>query len=247
MEYFAKSDIGRVREKNEDSFYMGEIKIGNITSNIFIVADGMGGHKKGEVASSMSIAKVIDYLSNTEKIPFVNDDEVIKFIENAISEANHKVFKKSSTDLNYYGMGTTFVMALIIEDKVYVANVGDSRMYLKSKTGFYQITRDNSYVQELLERGEITKSQAKTHIDRNKITRAIGSEEKIKVDFYIRELEKKDKLLLCSDGLTNMIADDEIEKILKDNDDVEKICNYLIEKANKNGGFDNITSIVVIY
>lgn len=247
MEYFAKSDIGKRREKNEDSFYMGVIKIGEKPSNVFIVADGMGGHKKGEIASSMSIDEVVSFLSVDIKIKFNNDEDILNFIEKSIVKANEKVYIKSSSDKNFYGMGTTFVMALIIDEKVFVANVGDSRMYLKSKSGFYQVTKDNSYVQELLERGAITKNQARNHIDRNKITRAIGSEKKIKVDFYIRELEKNDVILLCSDGLSNMLSDSEIESILEKNSKAEEICENLINEANNNGGYDNITSVVVIY
>ena len=142
-------------------------------------------------------------------------------------------------------MGTTFVMVIVIGEKLYAINVGDSRAYILNKDSFIQITKDNSYVQYLVEQGLINASEARTHSQKNKITRAVGFESDVEIDFYVRELEKLDKVLICSDGLTAMIEDEKIKEVLQCDKNLEDICKSLIELANRNGGIDNITITVI--
>lgn len=253
MNIYMDSHIGRVRKNNEDSSKVVEISK-NI--NLLIVADGMGGHKKGEIASSLAIEYICKYVQEnktyiTNYIMASEKNEsyrarVLEELKKAMSYANGIVAHLSSQEA-YKMMGTTVVMAIIYKNMLFIANVGDSRCYhfSKSKNGkeLCLVTKDNSLVQELLDLGEITMEEAEVHPQKNVITRAIGIDQGVKVDTYLRDLSKGDLILLCSDGLTGMVSDEEIEKILKGSSDIKSKGKSLIEEALNNGGRDNITII----
>ena len=244
MIYFSLTDIGQRCEKNEDSFFANIKEYNGVPVGLFIIADGLGGYNYGEYASAKCVEVVKDIIDEhmyNMDFDSLEDDYVKSIICNSIKIANDVIFENPNKTL----MGTTLVCALIINEKLYVANVGDSRAYMMSENNLVQITKDNSYVQHLLDEGFIDEKEARTHKDRNKITRAVGFEEQVEVDFYVREVQKDDKILLCSDGLTTMVEDEVIKNMLK-NSKPKDICEELVRLANDNGGRDNITVISII-
>lgn len=247
MDFYAKSDIGKKRENNEDAYLTMKIENEQKNISLFMVADGMGGYSKGEVASAMCIEEVSDYYKNKTNIEVSNSNKIFESIEEAIYLANKKIYNQSIKENIARGMGTTVVLALLIEGDVYFANVGDSRAYLLSEGSIIQISKDNSYVQELIEKGIIEDEEAKSHKRKNIITRAVGVDLNIIVDMYGEKIHNGDVLLLCSDGLTNMVEDKEIENILKKKIKAKDKVEQLIELANKMGGNDNITVLVINY
>lgn len=236
MKAFSKTDTGRRRNMNQDYFFISETPVGNLP-NLLILADGMGGHNAGDYASRYTVEIIVDSVKNSKDI------SPIAIIRKAIQQANRAVIEKSQTHIDLEGMGTTVVVATLFEKELCVANVGDSRLYIAGDI-FKQITKDHSYVQEMVRRGEILPEAARVHPARNMITRAVGGGLEIEVDFFEVELKKGDQVLMCSDGLTDMLEDYEIFEIIKSKQDVEKITNILIDVANKNGGNDNITIIL---
>ncbi len=237
MKTFSISDIGKNREMNQDYMYTSENAVGNLP-NLFIVADGMGGHKAGEFASRYTVDTIV------ESIRASKETEPICLIREAIQTANAKLIEKSHEDASMSGMGTTVVVVTVINGKAVVANVGDSRMYVIGKE-IVQITRDHSLVEEMVRMGELAKDAAKDHPDKNIITRAVGATENIDVDFFEVELFPQDYILMCSDGLTNMVEDEDIRTIVHSQRDVAERVEKLVEAANNNGGRDNITVIVI--
>lgn len=237
MRTFSMTDTGVRREMNQDYFFSSEKAVGNLP-NLFIVADGMGGHKAGEYASRYTIERVVASVLRNEK------EEPVKILNEAIKKANELLIAESREDVSKNGMGTTLVAATIIGRKLFVANVGDSRLYLIADR-IRQITRDHSLVEEMVRLGEMKESEAREHPDKNIITRAIGAADTVEVDFFEVDLGEKDTILLCTDGLTNMVEDNEIEKIIFDWDNVEEEVRALIRTANSNGGRDNITAIII--
>ena len=239
MTYGAATDIGRVRNINEDNYAVSE----NMPFQFAMVADGMGGHKAGEKASLMAIETVRDELLEKlrEDMDYVEAGETAR---RAFIEANSSIYNYSKLHYKVMGMGTTATLAMIHSDKLITAHVGDSRAYIIDSNSITQVTKDHSYVQELVMRGEITPEQAKHHPNKNYITRAMGAEEAIKVDVGIRPY-KGEKVLLCSDGLTNMIDDDEILEIINKCSDLQAAAEMLVERANEAGGNDNITVVVL--
>lgn len=237
MKTFSISDIGKNREMNQDYMYTSENAVGNLP-NLFIVADGMGGHKAGEFASRYTVDTIV------ESIRADKETEPVCLIRNAIQTANAKLIEKSNEDISMSGMGTTVVVVTVINDKAVVANVGDSRMYVIGKE-IVQITRDHSLVEEMVRMGELAKDAAKDHPDKNIITRAVGATESIDIDFFEVELFPQDYILMCSDGLTNMVEDEDIRTIVHSQRDVAERVEKLVEAANNNGGHDNITVIVI--
>ena len=238
MDIGAISHTGLIREINEDSYFVSED-----TMNLFIVADGMGGHKAGEVASSLAIDSVKSFIQNHIPKAVGNSDEsVCKIIEEAIFEANTRVFKESIQEERYQGMGTTITMALI-QSKMFIGHIGDSRAYLIRDGEITQITQDHSLVAELLKNGTITEKEAKAHPQRNIITRALGTEENILVDVYTIELLQGDIIVLCSDGLSNLVDPVEIKESLMNSRSMQVGCEHLVALANERGGHDNITII----
>ncbi len=238
MKSYAITDVGKRRELNEDYIYASDKAIGNLP-NLFIVADGMGGHNAGDYASKHTVEKVVETIEELQ-----NEQDIEEIIQEAIYRANAYIYEKSKRDSSLSGMGTTLVVATLKDGVVTVANIGDSRMYVVNHD-IKQITKDHSLVEEMVTMGGIDREAARTHPDKNIITRAIGVKELVLADFFAVRLEKEDKLLLCTDGLTNMLKDDEIHHIIENNKDVETAARALIEAANENGGRDNIAVVLV--
>ncbi|MGG7077430.1 Stp1/IreP family PP2C-type Ser/Thr phosphatase [Clostridium sardiniense] len=226
-----KSDVGIKRKFNEDSlgYFEGD------SYSIYIVADGMGGHNAGEVASEMAASEVIK---------FVNDN-INKFCDNVLEEAikkvNSDIYNYSASDKKLKGMGTTITACLCYNNKVIVANVGDSSCFGVKDDIVYKLTKDHSLVQQLLDAGSISETEAMNHPNKNIITRAVGTSDNVEVDIFKFELNEYDKYLICSDGLTNEVTIDEMNNILKREKNNKLACEYLVDEANKNGGRDNIT------
>lgn len=232
------TDVGQKRTMNQDFVYASEEPVGNLP-NLFVVADGMGGHKAGDFASRYTVEVILKSVrTNREKNP-------IKIIRMAIETANAKVLEKAKSDENLAGMGTTVVAATVLNHYIYVANVGDSRLYL-IRDEIQQITKDHSLVEEMVRIGEINREQARNHPDKNIITRAVGVRNRVSIDFFDMKLEKEDIILMCSDGLSNMLEDREIEKIIKEGrHDLPETALELIGNANRNGGKDNIAVVLI--
>ncbi|MBQ2981964.1 MAG: Stp1/IreP family PP2C-type Ser/Thr phosphatase [Lachnospiraceae bacterium] len=239
MKAFALTNMGVRRNTNQDYAYVSEQNVGNLP-NILIVADGMGGHKAGEVASEQAVNAVLESIKQNES------KDKITIIEEAISKANEKVLNMATSDEKFKGMGTTLVVATLENNVLYVANVGDSRLYLIDNDDIRQITRDHSLVQEMVSLGELDKESARTHARKNVITRAIGVNEKIIADFFEADITEKTKILLCSDGLSNMVEDSQINDIVKEyaGKTLEDTVHRLIDIANENGGLDNIAVVL---
>lgn len=237
MKAFALTDVGKNRVTNQDYVYCSADAVGNLP-NIFIVADGMGGHKAGDVASVTAVDTVLKSIKNSKK------KDVISIIDEAIFTANETLFQKSNNNEECKGMGTTLVIATAINNTLFVANVGDSRLYLIDSE-IRQITRDHSFVEEMVSIGEIDKSEARTHEKKNIITRAIGVEQKTTADYFEVQYSEGAKILMCSDGLTNMVDDKEIFSIVSETKDLKNTVIRLIDRANDNGGKDNIAVLIV--
>lgn len=244
MYAIGKVDIGKKRTRNEDSIFVSNEPIG-ILPNLFIVADGMGGHKAGGVASQMAIRAFCDYITSHEHVDIRTREDVTILLKLGIRHANHKIFEMSKEDEAYQGMGTTFTVGTVIENIVYLAHVGDTRLYLVNDRSIFQATTDHSLVQEMLEQGFISENEIKMHPQRHIITRAVGTYAKVKVDTLIYDLNKVKYILLCSDGLTSMLSDEEIHEILKQETmSMEQLIDELIDAANTKGGLDNIAVII---
>jgi len=238
MRIGAITDVGKQRRLNEDSYFV--YKNENLLGGM--VADGMGGQNAGEVASAMATQIVKEYLMN-EFNPDMDYMQMSDLIKYAFIEANDRIYNYSKTNNDFEGMGTTATLAIIYKNKLITAHVGDSRAYLVGKESITQITKDHSYVQELLSRGEITKEFADRHPARNYITRAVGSENSIKVDVVVSDYHDE-VVLLCSDGLSNMLSDSQIIQIVEENENLQSAAEAMIRLANKKGGLDNITAVV---
>lgn len=237
MKTFSITDTGVTREMNQDYYFATDTNLGNLP-NLFIVADGMGGHKAGDYASRHTIERVVASISRN------SSEEPVTIIQEAISKANELLVAESNEDETKSGMGTTLVIATLVGDKLIVANVGDSRLYVISDM-VRQITRDHSLVDEMVRLGELNPSEARFHPDKNIITRAIGAQKNVKADFFEVELAKDDYVLMCTDGLTNMVRDEEILDIVRSEKEPEAIAHKLVRMANDNGGRDNITVTII--
>ena len=232
MKTFSKVDIGRKRDVNQDYVFVSDKPIGNLP-NLLVVADGMGGHRAGDIASRFVVESLKeDLVSSTEDGPEA-------MLRKAIQSANHKLREVARQDVRLEGMGTTLVAATVIEHTLYFANIGDSRLYLLNDD-IRQLSRDHSFVQEMVRLGGLNAEEAKHHPDKNIITRAIGAKEKVEIDFFEYRLKKGDIILMCTDGLSNMIEDEEMFRIVKSSRDIVEAVERLVERANDNGGSDNI-------
>ncbi len=240
LKFFSMTDIGRKRELNEDYVYASSEPIGCL-ENLFIVADGMGGHKAGDYASEHTVKKLVEVAGTYREDSF---PKIEKILQRAIDEANAYIYMRSKEDEALSGMGTTLVAATCSKDLLTVANVGDSRLYLINDE-ITQITQDHSLVEEMVSLGGIDREMARRHPDKNIITRAVGVGATVNADFYEVELRSTDKILLCTDGLTNMLSDEEIHRIISEHKDIEEAVKELIAKANEQGGRDNIGVILV--
>ena len=240
MQIYTRTDIGKVRKLNEDYMYASNA---NDKLKLFIIADGMGGYNAGEVASKIATESAKEYIQKNFEKSKSSKEEIENLIKDAIIYANNEVYDKSKKNKELSGMGTTIDICLIYNSKLYIGHVGDSRVYRIRKDFIRKITRDDSYVQTLIEDGTITKEQAFNHPRKNMITKAIGCDKTIEPTVYTKTFIKNDIIILTSDGLTNMLKDKEIFDLVKEND--ENIADILVDTANKNGGNDNITVIVV--
>ena len=237
MGIFAVTDIGKSRRINEDCYfkYHNEKVIGGM------VADGMGGHNSGEIASKMMCTIVKQFIIS-EYDPDMDYMEMAELIRTAFAEANLEIYRASAKEGND-GMGTTATLAFIYDGKLITAHVGDSRCYKITKDTIKQLTNDHSFVNELVQSGQISQSDAQFHPNKNLITRAVGTDISVKVDMDIKTY-MGEKILVCSDGLSNMISDEQMFEIINENEDVEEAVNKMVELANKKGGNDNITAIM---
>ncbi|MBO5097379.1 MAG: Stp1/IreP family PP2C-type Ser/Thr phosphatase [Agathobacter sp.] len=237
MKTFSITDTGVLRTINQDYCFSSDTAVGKLP-NLYIVCDGMGGHKAGEYASRYTVERIVASVSRSRW------NDPVRVLREAIQKANEILVIEASENQEKQGMGTTVVVATIIDHKLHVANVGDSRLYVVNEQ-IEQITRDHSYVQEMVLRGEVAPEDARTHEKKNVITRAVGADKKIDIDFFEVELDDKDTVLICTDGLTNMVTDDKIHQVIMTHVSVESACKALIEEANHNGGADNITAVVI--
>lgn len=247
IDSFGITDIGRKRQKNEDSYFV------NKPLNLFVVADGMGGHAAGEKASKCAVEAINQFMEHTqagEEItwPF-GFDANLSIIENRIKAAIHlahrKILDASGDDYNLKGMATTVVVSVVVDHKLYIGHVGDSRAYLVRENRIIQLTTDHSWVNEQLRSGIINAQQAKSHPFKNVVTRALGGPQELEVDLLQEQIINDDVILLCSDGLTSMVEDkDLLELASKNKDNLEIASKKLVEAANNKGGNDNITLIL---
>ena len=241
MKIFAKTDVGKVREMNQDYYY-----ISNDTDKlkIFILADGMGGYKGGEIASQLATISAKNYIeSNFDKIEHTKE-EIQKLVKSAAEYANMIVYEKSRENKELEGMGTTLEIAVVFENRVYIGHVGDSRIYRIRDKFMRKLTNDHSYVQKLVKEGTITKEEAEQHPKKNMLMKALGCTAFLEPDVMVKGFQKNDILVMCSDGLTNMVPDEEIYNIAKG--DIYVATRDLIDRANQNGGVDNITVIILV-
>ena len=238
LKAFSITDIGEKRRINQDYVFCELNPIGNLP-NLFIVADGMGGHKAGDYASRFCVEFFTQHIRNSSQT------SPIALIEEAINATNEAVYKMSKEQVEFEGMGTTFVVATIFKNEMYVANIGDSRLYVIDSQ-IRQITEDHSLVQAMVNTGELNRDEARAHPNKNIITRALGVNEIAQPDFFEVELSRGDIVLMCSDGLTNMLEDENIERIIRKNvNDPKTAAETLVKQANENGGKDNIAVIVI--
>ena len=239
------TDKGLVREINEDNWYANEP---SPVSRAFyaIVADGMGGHNAGEVASSLATNKISEYINKRYSDELSYNDLKIMLMK-AIEEANRLILAESKNSTSRKGMGTTLVMCLIVNNKVIVTHVGDSRLYLIRNNVIHKVTKDHSLVAELVKEGKITEKEALTHPQKNIITRALGTDPTVEIDICEFDLIDRDIILLCTDGLSNMLSDDEILKTISESENVIISPKNLVDLSNERGGTDNITAVVLKY
>ncbi len=235
MKVFSATDTGQVRQMNQDYLFTAEEPVGNLP-NLFVVADGMGGHNAGDFASRYGVSVLVETVRKDKNF------NPVKILRDAIEAANREILEQARSNPAMAGMGTTMVACTVDGDYLYVANVGDSRLYIAGRT-MTQITQDHSLIAEMVRLGELTPEEGKHHPDRNIITRAVGTTDDIRIDFFDIRLEPQDQVILCSDGLSNMVEDDEIFEILQ-NSETDK-AQLLVDRANENGGRDNIAVIVV--
>lgn len=237
---FVTSDVGKARELNEDYFY---ISFPDDPVQLYILADGMGGYNGGEIASKLAVTTAKNYiLSNYEKSK-TDKDTLLDLVKNSSQYANMVVYEKAKENTDLSKMGTTLDVCLIYQNKAFISHIGDSRIYRIRKDFFRKLTKDHSYVQKLLDEGKITEEESKNHPKKNMLMKALGCTSFIEPDAMIKGFIKGDILLMCSDGLTNMVSEEEIQNIIKENPtDSTKL---LVQKANDLGGKDNITAIII--
>ena len=237
MKACALTDTGRVRTANQDYVYASVEPVGSLP-NLFVVADGMGGHQAGDYASRYIVENLVTYLQYTE------NPQIVPLLREGILKVNTQLYQESKEKPELSGMGTTLVAAVADENTLYVANVGDSRLYLV-RDRIRQVTKDHSYVEELVSLGRLERGSKDYKDKKNIITRAVGTEDKLLVDFFEVGLEPGDFILMCSDGLSNMLEDVEMEEIVGSDLELEEKAEKLITVANDNGGKDNIAVVLV--
>lgn len=237
---YAKSDKGNVRETNEDYFYISN-SLDQI--QLFLLADGMGGYNGGEIASQLAIQTAKNYIENNFKDIEKDRDSIIQLLGSSMEYANMVVYEKAKENPELQGMGTTLEICLIYNNKAYIGHVGDSRIYRVRKQFIRKLTQDHSYVQKLVKEGTITKEQAEHHPQKNMLMKALGCNAFVEPDVMVKGFLKDDILIMNSDGLTNLVSQEEIFKEAKKN--IEQATKNLVQMANDNGGYDNITVIII--
>lgn len=240
MKVYGLSDTGLSRDNNQDSLFYSDLE----DFPLFIVADGMGGHNEGKLASNIAVETIKGhFIDNKDSLK--NERAIIENIEDSVSQANKKIYFEALSSPECSGMGTTLTMAYIFENKVYISHIGDSRAYYIDDTGIIQVTEDDSLVNELIKNGSITEEEALNHPKRNIITKALGTSIDMDVDVHTLEYKVGDFMIICSDGLTNMVRENIIFDIIKKEEDIKIACRKLVDFANENGGLDNITLIII--
>ena len=238
---YAKSDVGKVREMNQDAYYISD---SSSEVKLYLLADGMGGYKGGEIASNLAIKCTKNYIENNFKETPKDRESLIQLIASSMEYANMVVYEKSRENKEYEGMGTTLDVTLIYNNKIYIGHIGDSRVYRIRNKVMRKLTKDHSYVQQLLEDKKITREEAMHHPKKNMLTKALGCTSYIDPDLRARVINKNDIILMCSDGLTNMVSEEEIYQITKENP--KEAANKLTMLANNHGGYDNITVLIIM-
>lgn len=237
---FAKTDVGKAREMNQDYYY---ISGPNEKIHVFILADGMGGYNGGEIASRLATTTALSYIQNNfDSIPKERED-ILNLVKSAVEYANMVVYERANESKELEGMGTTLEVCLIYNNKIYIGHVGDSRVYRIRKEFIRKLTHDHSYVEKLVKDGTITKEEAMYHPKKNMLMKALGCTPFVEPDVTVKGFIKDDTILICSDGLTNMVDEKQIFEIVKKEGTLA--AEKLVEKANENGGYDNITAIVI--
>nr|WP_130836946.1 Stp1/IreP family PP2C-type Ser/Thr phosphatase [Lachnoclostridium sp. Marseille-P6806] len=239
MKSAAITNIGQKRKLNQDSFYTSDAPVGRFP-NLYIVADGMGGHRAGDFASRYAVDRVVEAIRSSDR------GEPRELVQRALAEANRGLRDTAAEHEEYYGMGTTFVLCTVDGDRMMAVNVGDSRLYIVSADGtIRQVTVDHSLVEEMVLAGGLDKRVARTHPDKNIITRAVGAEEELMLDYFSETIRSGDTILMCTDGLTNMVEDERIAQIVHEDGTEDERARELVNEANRNGGRDNITVILI--
>lgn len=233
-----KSDVGKMRTVNEDFIFVSNEHLGSLP-NLYCLADGMGGHNAGDVASLNAVRFFCDYIIENQSA------EPLDLMISATKYANESVLKMSAESPGLDGMGTTFLAAVNLDGVLYIAHVGDCRLYLIRDNQIMQITTDHTYVMEMVKAGEITLNEARNHPSRNIITRALGTSHDLLVDGLLLNLKDNDLCLMCSDGLTTMVSDHDIQKVLNEDWELSVKLDRLIDMANENGGIDNVSAILI--
>ena len=240
MKCFAKTDLGKARELNEDSYY---IPTEENELRIYMLADGMGGYNGGEIASKLAIQSAKSYIENNFKEIEKDKESIIQLVASSMEYANMVVYEKAKSDAQLEGMGTTLEVCVIYNNKAYIGHIGDSRIYRIRKEFIRKLTQDHSYVQKLVKDGTITQEQAVHHPQKNMLMKALGCNAFVEPDVMVKGFLKEDILVMTSDGLTNMVSQEEIFKQAKK--DIEQAPKELVKQANENGGYDNITVVVI--
>lgn len=242
MNAWGYTDVGKQRTENQDAYCIDINK--EHAQALCVVCDGMGGAKAGNIASKVAIEAFVGRVQGLMR-PKRNVEQLKEIMKDAIRYANEQVHSLALTDVKYRGMGTTLVAVLISGDSAVIGNIGDSRAYFVDHDGIRRITRDHSLVEDMVLLGELTEEQAKDHPNKNLITRAVGTDDNVAVDLYELVITPKSHLLLCSDGLSNLVSDQEILYEIVHGGECDSCCKRLTEIANSRGGFDNITSVLV--
>ena len=236
MQVGFKTDKGKKRHRNEDSLFVMP------QESIYIVADGVGGQNSGELASSMAVKLIAEYIK-AKPLDTNDAKELRSYFLDCMNHANQGIYRAARISAENAGMATTIVLLHLNNENAYIVNVGDSRAYICRDGRISQITEDHTYVNELVKDGSITKAQAEFHPQKNMITRALGGEEKVLPDFYRMEVKKKDIIILCTDGLYGDVPAEETRGMIAASDSMSALSSSLVQRANRNGGNDNITVI----
>jgi len=239
MKAFAATDVGKVRQMNQDYFHVSE----ETNYNLYILADGMGGYTGGEIASKLATECVVEYIKENFDSTGKNKEEILELVRSTMEYANNVVYDKAKHETNLEQMGTTLEICLVYNNRAYIGHIGDSRIYRIRKDIIRRLTTDHSYVQKLLKDGTITKEEAEHHPKKNMLMKALGCEPIIEPDVMVKGFLKDDIILMCSDGLTNMVDEKKIYGLIKN--DFDSATQKLIDLANESGGYDNITIITI--